>query len=193
MNSNLVPGSIQNSMQSNNQSLAQAFMNVSHMILCDCSGSMDTVDFKDGRSRWERMKEALAKVQAQHPGQIMVISFSDQAEVNLDGVPSPVTGSTNLDAALIYALSHQINELQIQLIVISDGMPDDSEGCLKTAAQISAPIDTIFIGPEDPQDIGRAFLQKLARKTGGTHADAAGARFLKEKMDILLLGQSHEK
>jgi Mg-chelatase subunit ChlD len=123
----------------------------------------------------------------------MVISFSDQAEVNLDGVPSPVTGSTNLDAALIYALSHQINELQIQLIVISDGMPDDSEGCLKTAAQISAPIDTIFIGPEDPQDIGRAFLQKLARKTGGTHADAAGARFLKEKMDILLLGQSHGK
>ena len=193
MDNRITVGSLSQIMQDSHKTLAQAFLGIKYLVLADVSGSMDTDDFRQHKTRWERMKEALARVQAEHPGEVFVVSFSDDAEPNANGIPSETHGGTDLEAGLQYAIGKNVDKLGIKIIIISDGQPDDENGCLNTAAQISAPIDCIFIGPEDPRDPGRLFLRKLANRTKGTFQDTPGAKMLTESVERLMLSDGKNR
>lgn len=72
----------------------------------------------------------------------------------------------------------------IRLIIASDGEPDDAEGTLRHARQMSSTIDTVYIGTSES---GRLFMEKLAAATKGRSV-AHGVELLADTIGRLLLG-----
>ncbi len=72
-------------------------------------------------------------------------------------------------------------------MVISDGLPDSADAALSVAATYTNRIDTIFVGPEDDWGGGRAFLARLAKKSGGQYVTADRAQELAERTERVLL------
>ena len=55
-----------------------------------------------------------------------------------------------------------------QVIMVSDGLPDNQKSALEAAKQVGCPIGIVFLG-DDPE--GREFMEKLAQLTGGKSAN----------------------
>ena len=81
------------------------------------------------------------------------------------------------------------------IILISDGAPDSETEALDVAARFKHPISTVFIG-SDKESLwgggsGKAFLEALARATGGQSVKSASPGLLREAtLKLLTEGQS---
>ncbi len=181
----IVPGSLSAIAQQEHQSLAESFMAADAIIICDTSGSMSEHDSRGGKSRYEVALEELAQLQAKMPGKLAILSFSHTVVFCPGGVPQFLAATTDLAGALRFARVADIEGMQF--IVISDGEPDDKRAALAEAAQFKCKISTIFVGPEDDQSGGRAFLVQLAAKSGGQAITADRVKELAAKTEQLLL------
>lgn len=180
----VVPGSLSALAQQNNMSVAESFLSADVVILVDVSGSMAARDSRGGRSRYDIALEELARLQKSLPGRIAVVSFSNEAKFCPGGVPQYDGGGTYLTEALNFV---QIADGTVRFIVVSDGCPENERSALAVARQMTSQIDTVFVGPENDIEGGRAFLEKLAHARGGQSVLAAKCDQLAQRVETLLL------
>jgi len=164
-----VVGSIADLAHHHNTRIANVLMDVEHLIVVDCSGSMDAHDARDGeRTRFEAACAELRKLQRQYQGKIAVIGFSDEVQFSPGGLPEPMHGGTDLTAALEYI--QDFDGTGVTFDVISDGIPDDQTSALAVAQRLTTRINTIYIGPTHGEDWVKqamAFMKRLAAVSGG--------------------------
>ena len=184
MNNTVVVGSLSAVAKSNKTSIAESFVDVEAVVLIDVSGSMNTNDARDGQSRYDVAVQELGELQRAMPGEIAIIGFSSDAEFSPGGVPSYSGGSTDLAKAL--RLAKLADVAGVRFIVISDGQPNSEREALDVAFGFTAPIDTIFVGPETDTQ-GRDFLSRLAQKHQGRSVLASHAKELAGTVKTLLL------
>ena len=185
MNNQLVVGSLAAISQSTGQSLAESFLSASVILILDCSGSMQIHDAPDGESREQVAREQLIRLQASHKGKIALICFADFATFSPSGLPVNCGSMTNMVAALCYVLP--ADDTGTKFILISDGSPNDEKETLRVAKEFKTSISTIYIGPEDDNNGGRAFLEKLASLTGGKSETSDAPGLLENQVEKLLL------
>lgn len=181
----IVVGSIAAVQQRTNVSLAESFLSVDAIILVDVSGSMAAHDAPHGLSRYTAACEELALLQAELPGKIAVIAFSDRAQFCPGGVPPLMAKGTDMVAALRFV--KPADGLDIRIILISDGEPDDAEDTLRMARKFKSHIDTVYIGSERGR--GRDFLATLSGATGGQHLESVRPAMLAEPVRNLLAAE----
>ena len=138
----------------------QAFANAEIVVVIDQSGSMCMQDARDGQERFDVAEDELRKIQEAYPGAVAVFEFSDNIRFCPDAV-------TNLTDALRYI--KQADNLY-EIVVISDGEPDNEYTAMNVARTFKGPIHTIYIGEEGRE--GQDFLRKLAQATGGKQFQA---------------------
>ncbi len=178
-----VPGSLQAQAQATNTSLAETFLNCDLIALVDTSGSMDAHDAPGHQKRYDAACTELAPLQANHPGKLGVIVFSSAVMFCPGGQPPFLAGGTDLVAALDYV---QLVDGLCDLVIISDGEPDDRDAALQRAERFKASaISCVYVGPEG--GLGQAFLAKLARASRGQSVTAANTAQLAERLEPLLL------
>ncbi|RRR67210.1 MAG: VWA domain-containing protein [Candidatus Viridilinea halotolerans] len=178
----IVPGSIADmALQNGGQMIPPALC-----VMFDVSYSMQDSDgtLKDGSrtSRYAAGVEQLRDLQAEYPGQIVLIDFAQKAEVRPGGMPNEPLG---LDTLLVPAmlLARELDTGLMRFVVISDGRPCDGPMALQVAQTFQGQIDTIAIGSECSEE----FLRSLAQATGGCyHRDRQGTRLLGQVVRGLL-------
>ncbi len=179
----LVPGSIGAIAQRDGISLAESFLSADVIAIVDVSGSMAMTDSRGNRERYAVACEELRTLQANLPGKIAVVAFSEQAVFSPSGVPIFQGAGTDLEQALRFV---QVADGTVRFIVISDGQPNDPARALALAHTFTSKIDTVFVGPET--DFGGAhFLQQLAKAAGGRYVLAEKAVELADKVEKLML------
>lgn len=130
------------------------------VILADVSSSM--ADSAGSQRKIDLLHDALLYVHGQLPQARLVAFASTPCEVSVYSLPPP-SGGTDLAAALRLILPWNPRKT----VVLCDGQPDDPEGALAVATQLSGVIDSIYCGPES--DIAAiAFMRRLAAISGGT-------------------------
>lgn len=179
----IIPGSISDLAEQSHTSIAETFIGAECVIMVDSSGSMDIGDSRGGRTRYDVACDELAQLQANLPGKIAVLSFSNDTVFCPGGIPQPLFGMTNLTGALQFAKVADVPG--IRFIVISDGQPDRPAEALKVAATYRNRIDVIYVGPEARPD-GREFLKRLAAASGGVTITADRVAGLEENARMLL-------
>lgn len=167
--SKAVKGSVWDVAESAGQSLADAFMNVTTVVLFDRSGSMDNHDGPGGRMRWTVAVDELEKLQAANPGQVGLVQFDDTAEFVPGGVPDMPRGGTDLAGALDYV--KRMDGL-VSFVVVSDGYPDSPTDALYAASSFTSRIDCVYVGPEHDARAAE-FMRKLAGEHGGVYVKTA--------------------
>jgi len=182
---NIVRGSLMAVSQQNNSSLAESFLGADVIVVLDCSGSMDTADSTGGKTRRQVSRDQLIGIQETYPGRIALFCFANYCIFAPGGIPLPCGGSTDMAAALRYI--QPADDCGSKIILVSDGMPNDASETLRIAREFKNRIDTLFCGPESDVEGGRAFLEKLARATGGQAVTSAAPGVL-EKEVLLLMG-----
>lgn len=181
----LVKGSIGQLARESGKSIAETFIGADVVVLVDTSGSMGTCDAVGKQSRYDAACRELASLQANLPGKLAVLSFSDVVIFCPNGQPINLHSSTNLAGALRFAKVADVADMRF--IVVSDGEPDDASAALTVARTYTNRIDVIYIGSELSK-YGQDFLNELARASGGVSiapGKAAGLGMIAEK---LLLG-----
>lgn len=161
MSTAIVTGSVGDVAQKLGRTLAEAFLFVDAIVIVDTSASMAQHDVPKSELKCSRYDEAvnqLRKLQAQLPGKIAVISFSNSPVYCPDGNAKFLRGSTNLAAAL--RLVQAADNCGLRFVVISDGEPDNEQDALDVARGLKTRIDTIYVGPPGGQGID--FLRRLA-------------------------------
>ncbi len=184
METAIVAGSISEIAKTSGKPLSLAFMDVEIVVVIDTSGSMATDDSRAGRSRYDVACDELRLLQGRNPGKILVISFSNSAQVCLSGIPYFEGGGTDMAEALRFA--KQYDTPGMQFIVISDGEPYSEQDALSMAGQYQSPISTVYVGPESDRR-GREFLRRLAAAAGGKTVTADRAKELAASIQTLLL------
>ncbi len=181
----IVAGSLGALAKQQNQSLAETFVNCDCVVIVDTSGSMHSQDSRGGRSRYDVACDELRQLQANLPGKIGVIAFSNHVMFCPGGQPVDFGGGTDLERALKFTKIADVPGMRF--IVISDGDPDDREAALKIAATYQNRIDVIYVGPES-MPAGRDFLAQLAKVSGGQAITADRAQELSKSVQFLLTG-----
>lgn len=162
--SQIVLGSLASVAQRNGQPVATAFLGAKIMAIVDTSSSMGTPDGRESQTRYTMACRELTALQAKHPGEVAVVSFSSDVVFCPGGVPTYLGATTDLAAALGYA---KTADGTMGFIVISDGEPDNEEEALAVATRFESQIDTVYIGP--PGGDGAGFLRRLSAAAGGRH------------------------
>ncbi|HFC08434.1 MAG TPA: VWA domain-containing protein [Chloroflexi bacterium] len=166
----IVPGSLTAIARQQGASLAEAFVNVDAVVIVDVSGSMAAKDSRGGKSRYEVMLEELAALQANLPGRVAVVAFSDAPVFVPGGQPPLLGGTTDMAAALRFVKPADV--AGVRFIMVSDGEPNDPGETLAVARTFQQRIDAIYVGPEE-HPLGRDFLQRLTEASGGQTLTAA--------------------
>ena len=180
----IVHGSIADLARNQNQTIAESFIGADAIIIVDTSGSMDTPDSKDNRTRYAVACEELSILQANMPGKIAVIAFSSEPEFCPNGKPTYFGRNTDLAKALKFTkVADTIPDMRF--ILISDGEPDSEDAAYNVACKYQNRIDVIYVGSETSPR-GRSFLAKLSRASGGTIITAEKANHLLESAALLL-------
>ncbi len=163
--SQLIQGSLQSVANGSGKGIAHVFLTVDVIIAVDTSGSMNQSDCPGNRRRYDVACEQLIRLQKELPGKVGVISWSCTVSFCPGGIPTFLSGGTDLVGALKFI--KPADGTSIKLILISDGEPDygSEQACLDLAKQFKSKLETIYIGPEDGP--GRDFLRRLAEATGG--------------------------
>jgi len=166
----ILPGSVADTAQKEGRSVAAQMVRVEAVVLGDNSGSMETEDipYKGGKiSREQKLMMELASIYKQHPGRVLLVEFSDKAEMRPSGTFSGQHGGTLLAPAL--ELVKDLDDTGVQFIIISDGLAGDEDKALRIAKGFKTKIDTVYVGPESGSDAreGRKFLRSLATASGG--------------------------
>lgn len=179
----VVPGSLADQAKQSGGSLAETFLNCDLIVLIDTSGSMAAPDAPGGLQRYDAACRELATLQKSNPGKIGVIGFSSYPEFFPGGTPNFQAGGTDLAAALDYA---RLVDGLCDLVVISDGEPDNQESALIGARRYkSSKISCVFVGPENGP--GAEFLRKLAAANRGQSVTAEKTKHLASQIERLLL------
>jgi|GEM_PF-5633729 len=131
--------------------LAQAQENV--VMLLDVSGSMG--EYVEDKRKIDHLREAVRG----YPS-LRKVSFS--SGIFDRSIPEP-NGGTDMGRGFAY-LRTAVGNIR-EVILISDGLPDDPEEALAEAKALRCPVNVIYIGPGG--DVGEAFMQRLAAETGG--------------------------
>lgn len=181
-----VPGSLAERAKNSGLSIAETFLDATAIILFDTSGSMSAKDSRGGRSRFEVGSEELAHLQSSLPGKIAIVSFSSDVQFCPSGIPINFGGGTDMNKALSFVKVVDIEG--IRFVLISDGIPDSPNEVLSKAKTFKNKIDTVYTGPEDDIEGGRAFLEKLSKATGGLSVVSGQAKQLQASIQTLLLG-----
>ena len=157
------------------------------VVMLDLSSSMTTSQF-DGRSRFDKAKEALADIQKAFPGRCILITFADKANMELGGLPGHPSGMTNVYAAL--EVAKQFDGLDTKFYLISDGEPNctSKEEIFALANEFTDPINCIFIG-EDHDLSGMKFMKELAMLTGGKDSGKVEPHLLGQTIKLLITGE----
>jgi Mg-chelatase subunit ChlD len=174
----LVPGSLAAIAADTNTSIAESFLSADALIVVDVSGSMSG-------SPYDQACAELRKLQADLPGKVAVVAFSDRPEFAAHGTPRMIGGGTDLARALTFV--HVADDCEIRFIVISDGCPNDEAAALREARKFQSRIDTVFIGREG--EPGQDFLRRLAAASGGQHSTNQ-VHQIAERVERLLLTSS---
>ena len=166
----ILPGSVADAARKEGRSVAAQMIKVEAVVLGDNSGSMETEDvsYQGGKiSREQKLMIELAEIYTKYPGQVLLVEFSDKAEMRPTGTFSGQHGDTLLAPAL--ELIKDLDGTGVQFIVISDGLAGDEDKALKIARGFKTKIDTVYVGPESGSDAreGRNFLRSLATASGG--------------------------
>ena len=159
--------------QRTGQPLAATWLNCKLAAICDGSGSMNMADSRGGQTRFDVLENELIRLQEANPGQIAVISFSSFTAWQENGRPILSGGSTNMADALNFV--KRIDGMNIAIVVISDGEPDDPKETLRIAKTF-----------ETHEREGRDFLRKLSEATGGKHQDDFTVDKLADRITFLL-------
>lgn len=159
----LVSGSLKSVADRLGLPLAAMFLDVDAIVMIDTSGSMSYGDCYNGQTRYNVARDQLIKLQNDIPGKIAVISWSDRTLFCPNGIPEFLNGGTDLAGLLKFVKPG--DGTGIQLILISDGEPDNETKALELAGDFKSKISTIYCGPE--LGPGRDFLRRLAELTGG--------------------------
>ena len=158
-------------------------IDISTSMLNNMSGSFEPYDpYDEGKKRGSKYDKAvveLEKIQAAHPGQVLVIAFSDTVQVCLTGRPPTPIGMTQMARALDELLDY--DDMGYQLIILADGSPtitheprqspwdidDDADTqTMKVARKFVDPLNCIYIGP--PKEEGADFMKLLAGLNTGS-------------------------
>jgi uncharacterized protein YegL len=127
------------------------------VILADCSGSMTGEPIR-------QLREKLGRIWPSLHGARLFAFESVAAEVESpDRLPDHPGGSTALHLALERAAELHPGEV----IVISDGAPDDAEAALAAARKLPGTVQAIFVGDEVRNREAVEFMTRLARENGG--------------------------
>lgn len=175
MKTQIVKGSLTAVAKDTKRPLAQTFLSADCVVLVDTSGSMEECDSRGGQTRYDVACSELAQLQANLPGKIAVLSFSNHTMFCPDGIPFNQGGGTDLANALKFARVADVADMRF--IVISDGEPQDERSALAEARKYKNKIDVIYVGPED-RPSGRDFLKHLAAASGGQVVTADRAQGL---------------
>lgn len=170
-------GSLQDVVQKTGLTLEQAMMDCEFVVVIDQSGSMSEDDTREGLERYDVAESELRKIQEMYPGKVAVVEFSNRPEFCYSGIPSRSGGTTDLTAALRFV--KEFADGAFDIVVISDGEPDNQASALDIAATFSSPINTIYIGVKGGD--GQKFLDRLAKASGGQ-------RYVAEKPGELMPG-----
>jgi Mg-chelatase subunit ChlD len=184
MNTAIIPGSLDAIAKQEGRTIAEAFTSADCIVIVDTSGSMNDHDSRDGKSRYEVACEELARLQAEFPGKIAVLAFSDDVQFCPSGVPIFMGGCTDMAKALEFAKIADVPSMQF--ILISDGEPDNDDKTITVAKTYQNKISTIYVGPEE-RPTGRDFLSRLAQATGGQGITVDRAKELKSGIEKLML------
>jgi hypothetical protein len=122
------------------------------LIVADVSGSMASNAW-GGRRKIDILRETLIPYTG-----VKCIAFSSGARlVSPIDLPEP-DGGTNLRGALIMAAGlPNITDI----LVVSDGQPDDENAALRAASALKVRIDALYIGP-DTDAAAINFMRRLA-------------------------------
>lgn len=181
----IVKGSLSAIAARDNISLAQSFLGAEVILLVDESGSMSKTDAFGGLSRYQAAENDVIRLQAKHEGKVALICFSDTVLFCPTGNCVRFGGGTNMAKALDYV--HIADDTGIKIILISDGLPNDQKATLEAAKKFKSNISTIFIGPENDSEGGRAFLELLAKTTGGQSITSDSPGLLMKPVETLML------
>jgi uncharacterized protein YegL len=151
---------------------------------------MNENDSRDGQARYDVMVQELKKLQRQYPGQIAVISFSNEAIWCQNGMPIFQNGGTDMAEALRFA--KRVDGTGILIYLISDGEPNDETETLRVAKSFVSEIHTIFVGGQN-ELAAQEFLKKLAKKAGGSYQNDFTVNQLADKISKTLLLDSGQK
>ena len=179
----LVVGSISSMAKQEGKSIAETFVSADLIVIVDTSGSMNTQDSANFQSRYDVACKELAALQGSMPGKIAVLAFSDTVIFCPSGIPSNLSGGTDLSGALKFAKVADFPGMRF--ILISDGEPDDRDAALKIAKSYTNKIDVIYVGPET-RPFGKEFLEKLATASGGTLVTSDSAKQLAAGVRLLI-------
>jgi len=183
MSTAIITGSITAVAYKERKSIAEQLLGATTIVIVDTSGSMDIRDSRGKRRRYDVACEELAKLQADNPGKLAVVSFSNSAYFCPGGVPIFLGGDTDLARALQFVRSWDGTGLAF--IVVSDGEPNDEQAALREAQTFKSPISTVYVGPETDRS-GALFLRRLAEMSGGKHATADRVKELAETVKPML-------
>lgn len=171
----LVPGSLAAMAQREQTSIAESFLAADAILIIDVSSSMTGAPYDQACAE-------LRRLQADLPGRVAVVSFSDRPEFVPGGVPRMTGGGTDLARALSFV--HAADGCDIRFIVISDGAPDDEAAALRAAARFTSRIDCVYIGP--PGGMGEDFLRRLAAAAGGRASTTIVGQIAEQAKRLLL-------
>jgi uncharacterized protein YegL len=127
-------------------------------LVMDCSGSM-------AGSPLANLKKVVDDIRTQAEPQMVAFAGGYWEGGNcfmVGDVPADAGGGTPLGEAINFAKANGAT----RIVLISDGCPDDREAAMNAAMLFLGRIDVVFIGAAG--SAGEAFLDKLARATGGS-------------------------
>jgi hypothetical protein len=167
-------------------------------LLLDCSGSMEW-PMGNGQTRITGLRKVVDGVQQQRPTRM--IAFGPTFGVApgetsphamecafVEQVPDPA-GGTPLTEAINFAKRTGAG----RLLLISDGAPNNRETAMGAAREFGGRIDVVFVG--EAGDPGSAFLESLAKETGGGQfeGDLGAVKELTGNIVALLTGATLEE
>lgn len=181
----VVDGSLLSIVNSQNTSIADAFMGVDAVAIVDVSGSMDAHDSRGSNTRYAVACEELSNLQKRMPGKFLVVAFSSDVVPCVGGVPVFQGGGTDMAKALRYV--KQFDVAGMRFFLISDGEPNNENETLEVAKTFQGAIECVYVGPESDYG-GRAFLRKLSEAVGSHFTVADRVMELAERVETLMLG-----
>jgi len=121
------------------------------VLLLDVSGSMS--EHVGEKRKIDHLREAVQNYTA-----LRKVSFS--GDIYENSIPDP---KTNTDLA--YAFEYLLSSNPLEIILISDGLPDSEIDAINTAKLLNCPVNIIYVGPGS--DKGETFMKRLAFETQG--------------------------
>jgi len=127
------------------------------VVIADVSGSMRG-------EKITRLRRELGRIWPEIEARLLAFSDNSRWVDGPQDLPEP-GGGTDLRGAFETAAKLWPSEV----IVISDGLPQDEAGALKAAQLVPGMISVLFVGSDDDQR-GADFMQRLALIGGGQFA-----------------------